>query len=132
MSAFLPRSITAAHSLQAFGLYLCIAATGLLLAPGLVLAPLGLTVPDDVWVRMVGILAMALGVGDVLAGRDGIASLIHWSVWRRLAAGVGIGLLVLLGLAPAALLLFAAVDIATALWTATALRRPSTAQFQPS
>ena len=124
----------AAQSLQAFGLYLCITGTGLLLAPALLLAPLGLAVPSDVsahvWVRMVGILALALGVCDVLAGHELVASLIHWSVWRRLAAGVGIGLLVLLGLAPAALLLFAAVDIAAALWTAMALRRLSTTRLQ--
>ena len=120
----------AARSLQAFGLYLCLTGTGLLLAPALLLAPLGLAVPADVWVRMVGILALALGVCDVLAGHELVASLIHWSVWRRLAAGVGIGLLVLLGLAPAALLLFAAVDIAAALWTAMALRRLSTTRLQ--
>ena len=124
----------AAQSLQAFGLYLCITGVGLLIAPGLLLAPLGLAVPTDVsaqvWLRMVGILALALGVCDVLAGRDRVASLISWSVWRRLAAGVGIGLLVLMGLAPAALLLFAAVDIVAALWTAVAMRRLSRARFQ--
>ena len=130
MSAPASNSNPAAQSLQAFGLYLCIAGTGLLLAPGLLLVPLGLAVPADVWVRMVGILAMALGICDVLAGRDLVASLIRWSVWRRLAAGVGIGLLVLLGLAPAALLLFAAVDIASALWTVMALRRGSTTRLQ--
>jgi hypothetical protein len=127
MAASTSSSNAAAQSLQAFGLYLCFTGVGLLLVPGLLLAPLGLTVSADVsvWVRMVGILALALGVCDVLAGRDVVASLIRWSVWRRLAAGVGIGLLVLLGLAPAALLLFAAVDIATALWTAMAMRRLS-------
>jgi hypothetical protein len=119
-----------ARSLQAFGLYLCITGAGLLLAPALLLAPLGLIAPDAVWVRLVGILALALGVGDVLAGRDAVASLIHWSVWRRLAAGACIGLLVLLGLAPTALLLFAAVDIAAALWTAMAMRRAPTSHHQ--
>ena len=122
----------AAQSLQVFGLYLCVAGTGLLLAPGLLLSPLGLAVPADVWVRMVGVLALALGTCDVLAGRDLVASLIHWSIWRRLAAGVGIGLMVLLGLAPAALLLFAAVDIAAAVWTAMAMRRLSTTSLQPT
>lgn len=123
-------SNAAAQSLQAFGLYLCIAGASLLLAPGLLLAPLGLSVPTDVWIRMVGTLALALGICDVLAGRDLVASLILWSVWRRLAAGAAIGLLVLLGLAPAALLLFAAVDIAAALWTAIAMRRLSTSELQ--
>ena len=134
MSAPASNSNADAQSLQAFGLYLCITGTRLLLAPGLLLAPLGLAVPSDVsahvWVRMVGILALALGVGDVLAGRDRVASLIRWSVWRRLAAGIGIGLLVLLALAPAALLLFAAVDIAAALWTATAMRRLTATRLQ--
>lgn len=130
MSPSVSSSNAAAQSLQAFGLYLCITGTGLLLAPGSLLAPLGLTVPAEEWVRMIGILALALGICDVLAGRDLVESLIHWSVWRRLAAGVGIGLLVLLGLAPAALLLFAAVDIAAALWTAMALRRPSITGLQ--
>ena len=134
MSAPASNLAHAAQSLQAFGLYLCITGVGLLIAPGLLLAPLGLAVPTDVsaqaWVRMVGILALALGVGDVLAGRDRVASLIHWSVWRRLAAGIAIGLLVVLGLAPAALLLFAAVDIVAALWTAVAMRRLSRAPFQ--
>jgi hypothetical protein len=132
MPSSVPSSNSAAQSLQAFGLYLCVAGSGLLLAPGLMLAPLGLAVPADVWVRMVGILALALGVCDVLAGRDGVASLILWSVWRRLAAGVGIGLLVLLGLAPAALLVFAAVDVGAALWTAMALRRLSVTGLQPA
>ena len=130
MSLPASRSNAAAQSLQVFGIYLCIAGAGLLLAPGLLLVPLGMAVPTEVWIRMVGILALALGIGDVLAGRDLIASLIRWSVWRRLAAGVVIGLLVLMGLAPAALLLFAAVDIAAAMWTAIAIRRQSTSKLQ--
>ena len=132
MSASTSNSNAAAQSLQAFGLYLCFTGTGLLLAPGFLLAPLGLAVPADAWVRLVGILALALGVSDVLAGRNDVASLIHASVWRRLAAGVAIGLLVLLGLAPVALLLFAAVDIAAASWTALALRSPSTTSYRPA
>lgn len=116
-------SNAAARSLQVFGLYLCVAGTALLLAPTLLLAPLGLAVPQDVWIRLVGILALALGVSDVLAGRSIVAPLIRWSVWRRLAAGGAISALVVLGLAPTAMLLFAAADIAAALWTAMAVRR---------
>jgi hypothetical protein len=126
MAASAPSSNGAAQSLQAFGLYLCFTGVGLVLTPGLLLVPLGLTVPVEAWVRLVGILALALGSCDVLAGRDAVASLIRWSVWRRLSAGIGIGLLVLLGLAPTALLLFAAVDIAAGSWTALALRRLTT------
>lgn len=116
-------SNSAARSLQVFGLYLCAAGAALLLAPSLLLAPLGLAVPQDVWIRLVGILALALGASDLLAGSDTVVSLIRLSVWRRGVAGVAIAALVMLGLAPTPLLLFAAVDIAAALWTALAMRR---------
>lgn len=123
MSALIAGSNAATRSLQVSGLYPCITGAGLLLAPALLLAPLGLSLPHDVWIRRVGILALGLGACDVLAARSAVATLIPGSVWRRLLAGAGIGLLVPLGRAPTAMLLFAAVGIAAALWTAMASRR---------
>ena len=122
----------AARSLQCFGLYLCATGIGLLLAPALLLVPLGLAEPQEVWIRLVGILALALGASDVLAGRDAVVSLVRASVWRRALAGGAIAALVLLGLAPKPLLLFAAVDIAAALWTALAMRRWSAPSLLPT
>lgn len=113
----------AARSLQLFGLYLCVAGGGLLLAPSLVLAPLGLAVPQDVWIRIVGIVALALGTSDVLAAQNSVEPLIRWSVWRRLAAGLAMGAMVAAGVAPTPVVVFAAVDICTALWTALLLRQ---------
>ena len=118
----------AARSLQLFGLYLCVAGGGLLLAPALVLAPLGLALPQDVWIRIVGIVALALGTSDVLAAQNSVETLIHWSVWRRLVAGLAIGALVLAGVAPTPVAAFAAVDIAAALWTALLLRQTPVAE----
>ena len=123
MSALIAGSNAATRSLQVSGLYPCITGAGLLLAPALLLAPLGLSLPHDVWIRMFGILALGLGACDVLAARSAVATLIPGSVWRRLLAGAGIGLLVPLGRAPTAMLLFAAVGIAAALWTAMVSRR---------
>ena len=128
MSPTKPSAHAAALSVHVFGLYLCGTGLLLLLAPALVLAPLGLAVPQDVWIRLVGILAIALGLTDVLAARDGVVALIRWSVWRRLGAGIAILALVALGVAPPALVLFAAVDIAAAAWTAVAMRRTSAAR----
>lgn len=113
----------AARSLQLFGLYLCVAGSGLLLAPSLVLAPLGLAAPQEVWIRIVGIVALALGTSDLLAVQNSVEPLIRWSVWRRLMAGLAIGALVLVGLAPTPVAVFAAVDICAALWTALLLRQ---------
>ncbi len=123
------RASAAARSLQAFGAYLLGAGAMLIEAPALMLAPLGIVTPPDVWIRMVGLLAMCLGSVDLLAARAEVRSLIAWSVWRRGLAAVVIVAFVLAGFAPVALCLFAAIDAAAALWTAWALRRP-TAQAQ--
>ena len=115
----------AALSLRLFGLYLCVTGAGLLLVPALVLAPLQLPVPQDVWVRVVGVLALALGATDVLAAGTGSRLLLRASVWRRLGAGAVLLALVAAAVAPPAVALFAAVDIAAAGWTAWALRHPA-------
>lgn len=122
-----PSPNAAARSVHVFGVYLCTTGALLLLAPSLVLAPLQLAVPQDVWIRLVGVLAMALGFTDVLTARLGVPVLMRASVWRRIGAGAVMLGLVATGLAPAAVTLFAVVDIAAAAWTAAVLRGLSAA-----
>ena len=117
-----PISHPAARSVRAFGLYLTGTGTLLLLAPALLLAPLALPVPLDVWIRVVGVLALALGATDVLTAHTGTPPQWRATVWRRLAAGAALLGLVITGIAPPAVTLFAAIDIAAACWTAWALR----------
>jgi hypothetical protein len=112
-----------ARSLQAFGLYLCGTGALLLLAPALVLAPLNLPVPQDVWIRILGVVALALGYTDVMTSKAGIVQMFWASVWRRAAAGVALLTLVMTGIAPTPVVLFALVDMGAAAWTALALRR---------
>ena len=116
----------AARSLHAFGCYLVLAGVPFLAAPALPLALLGLPPPAEPWVRLVGVLAMALGTGDMVAARSRAGALVRWSVWRRLGAAGAMAALVALGLAPAPVLLLAAVDAAAAAWTAWALRADGT------
>lgn len=120
----------AARSVQWFGLYLSGTGALLLLAPALLLAPLALPVPQDVWIRVAGVLALALGATDVLAAHAGSPLLWRATVWRRLAAGAVLLGLVATGIAPPAVVLFAAIDIAAACWTAWALRT-HLASFSP-
>ena len=115
-------SPAAARSLHAFGCSLVLAGVPFLAAPALALALLGLPAPTEPWVRLVGVLALALGTGDIVAARSAAGAYVRWSVWRRLGAAAGMAALVALGLAPAPVLLLAAVDAAAAGWTAWALR----------
>lgn len=120
----------AARSVQAFGTYLLLAGGTLLLAPALLLAPVGLPVPTDIWIRMLGLLAMCLGAGDLLAAKSGFVDWYAFTVWRRALAGLAMLGFIALGLAPLALGLFAVVDLAAAGWTAWALRTVPAAQLQ--
>lgn len=113
---------SASRSVQALAIYLLLAGSALLIAPSLLLAPVGLPVPGDVWIRMVGLLALCLGAGDLLAVRSGFERWYPFTVWRRGLAGVVMIGFIVLGLAPLALGLFALIDLAAAGWTAWALR----------
>lgn len=120
----------AARSLQVFGFYLCATGLALLIAPALVLMPLQLPVPQDVWIRLLGIVALALGCSDVLAAHAGVPLLVRASVWRRVGAGLVMLVLTAAAVAPPAVALLAAVDLAAAAWTALALRRAAATSLQ--
>jgi hypothetical protein len=121
-------SPAAARSLHVFGCYLVLAGVPFLAAPSLAAALLGLPPPMEPWVRLVGVLAVALGTGDIVAARSRVGPCVRWSVWRRLGAAVAMAALVALGLTPPPLLLLAAVDAAAAGWTAWALRGDGASQ----
>jgi hypothetical protein len=116
----------AARTLFLFGLYLLVAGTALLLAPALMLQPLGVPVPTDVWVRVVGLLAIALGLYYRVAARSELLAFMRLSVWVRLGVAVAFLGFVLGGLAPVALLGFGLIDAAGAAWTARALHQMGT------
>ncbi len=112
----------AARSLHVFGLYLVGAGCLLMLMPALLLAPLGLPAPADVWARVAGMLAAFLGIYYLLGARAELLSFMRASVWVRLSVIVILGAFVAAGLAPLPLLAFGVIDLAAATWTWLALR----------
>ncbi|MCR5885072.1 hypothetical protein LRS03_20285 [Rhizobacter sp. J219] len=113
----------AARSLQAFGFYLCVLGPGLLVAPGPLLAPFGIAAPQEVWVRVAGLLALVIGAYYLVAARHEFVPLMQASVVARFGVLVVFTGLVLGAGAPLALIAFGLVDAAAAVWTALALRR---------
>ena len=114
---------TAAKSLFVFGVYAVAAGVGLLLMPGLVLGTLGFPPVQDGWVRVVGSLAIAVGVYHIVGARYNLLPYIRATVWGRIGFAVLLGGLVIASVMPRPLLLFAAIDVAGAVWTAIALRQ---------
>lgn len=112
-----------ARSVFVFGIYLAVLGIGLLAAPGPMLAPFGLPAPQEVWVRVGGMVIAFLGGYYILAARHGLRPFLAWTVATRASVIVVFAVLVGTGLGPAVLLLFGAVDLAGAVWTWAALRR---------
>jgi hypothetical protein len=117
----------AAKSLFVFGIYAVAAGAGLLLMPGLVLGTLGFPPAQDGWVRVVGVLAIVVGAYHIVGARNELLPYIRATVWGRIGFAVLLGSLVLTSVMPMSLLLFAAIDLAAAIWTAIALRRAPSA-----
>jgi len=116
----------AAKSLFVFGIYVVAAGAGLLLMPGIVLGTLGFPPAQDGWVRVVGALAIVLGAYHIVGARNGLLPYIRASVWGRVGFAILLATLVVVSVMPTSLLLFAAIDLSAAVWTAIALRPAAT------
>lgn len=113
----------AAVTIRVFGVYLLGLCAWLMAAPNVLLALFGFPTTDEVWIRVVGMLAGILGVYYLRAAAAELTAFFAWTVPVRMSVPAVFGVFVLLGLAPPSLLLFGAVDAAGALWTWWALRR---------
>lgn len=113
----------AAFSLFVFGLYMVfVVGLGFMIAPHLVLSMFGLSAGDDVWIRMVGVLASIIVVYYILVVRARIEVFLKWTVPGRFFAAGFMVLMFVLGKSGPGIVLFAAVDAAAAAWTLLALR----------
>lgn len=111
-------------SLKVFGLYLILVpGLGLAIMPHQILDMFGLSHGPDLWLpRMVGVLAGIIGGYYLVAVKHQLVPLFVWSVRMRLLAAAVMCAIWGLGEVEAGILLFAAVDVAGATWTALALR----------
>ena len=112
----------ASLSIKAFGIYAAITGIGLLLAPNVVLAPLGIPAATEVWIRVVGALAVVLGYYYWACGVADAVAFFKATVKGRFLYAALSALLIAMFQAPTQLLLFGAIDIAGALWTWQGLR----------
>jgi hypothetical protein len=117
-----------AKSVLGWGIYMALMGTVFILVPNLALPLFGYAPTQEIWIRIVAMLSLALAYFYVQAARAELTLLFRWKVHAH-AFGVACMLaFVLLRLAPPALLLLAAADTVAGLWTALALRgRPASA-----
>jgi hypothetical protein len=111
-----------ARSVFIFGVYLVAVGLALIAFPNPLFVLLRLPASTEIWLRIVGVLALVLAYYYIQAARHELTAFFRWTVTARVLVFVVFGAFVLLGLAPAPLALLGAVDLAAALWTAWALR----------
>ena len=112
----------AATTVFVFSIYLFVLGPVLVVIPNTFLAVFGFPETAEVWIRVVGMLVCILGFYYFTAARNEIIPMIRATVYSRIAVLVFLVAFVVLGFAPATLILFGLVDFFTAAWTAMALR----------
>jgi len=110
-------------SLLVFGVYLLVLGTTLILAPNQLLVVFDIPSTTEVWIRVVGMLAILLGIYYIAAAKGRWSGFIALTVPLRMSVVVFFGGFILFFGAPKMLLLIAAVDFIAALWTWLALRQ---------
>lgn len=114
-----------AKTIVFFGIYLVGMGLGFLLAPNLLFGMLGLPPTDEVWSRVVGMLALLLAYYYLNAARAELRPFFGWTVHTRIAAFVFFAAFTAANLAGPILVVLGGVDLFSALWTAATLKRES-------
>ena len=105
-----------------FGIYLTGMGLGLVLMPNVVLSLLGFPASEEVWPRVVGVLALALAFYYISASRMDLRSFAKTTIPVRIGVFILFTAFVLAGWAGSIMIVLGAVDLLGALWTGYALR----------
>ncbi len=108
-------------SLRVWSFYVLGIGAALLLVPNLVFDILGIPNTDDVWVRVLGLVAIVLGVVYLAAAAGAHFDMVRASVNARAVAVVGFLVLWITG-GPWQLGIFAALDLAGLAWSWSAVQ----------
>src|SRR5947208_1209790 len=112
----------AAKSIFCFGVYLVPVGGTLLCAPNVLLGIVRIPPTSEVWLRLVGVLALILAAYCLTAARHELVPIFRVSVPGRIGVAVAFAAFAVLGLVEPQLMLFGGADLAAALWTWWALR----------
>jgi hypothetical protein len=109
-------------TLLVFGVYLVGMGLGLLTMPNVVLGTLGLPSTDEVWIRVVGVLALVLAFYYISAARADLKTFAQWTVPARIGVFVAFTAFTLLNFVGPVMIMLGTVDLLGALWTGWALK----------
>jgi len=112
----------AAISSKVFAVYLVAMGTGMITIPNALLSIFSLPSSPDVWIRVVGVLALMMGVYAWVAAVNELKAFFVASVYTRGAVFLIFSAFALLELSKPQLALFGLIDLMGGVWTFSALR----------
>jgi hypothetical protein len=110
-------------SLLAQASYVIITGLQLIFVPNMLLSLFEFGETYEIWIKVLGIVILPLAFVYVAISKSGNADVVRSTVWSRLFVGAGFTLLAISGQAPLSLILFGAIDVATAVWTWVELKK---------
>jgi hypothetical protein len=104
-----------------YAIYLGLSGIGMSLIPNVMLHILRLPPTHEVWVRLFGALSFVLAAKGYFAARRNIVPQLQFDVYTRIGFGTFLTILVVLGISPRIMLIFAIIDILASVWTQLSL-----------
>lgn len=109
-------------SIKVFAIYLFIIAMILVIAPNALLPLFQLPTTSEVWIRVIGVLALNIGVFAWVAAQHADQHFMIASVYTRIFFFLATCAFAALSLASPMLIIFGLLDLAGGLWTHFAMR----------
>jgi hypothetical protein len=103
--------------------YVIFSGLQLLFIPNFLLATFGLEPTSEIWIRVLGMLVLALSFYYYAMYKNGGKEIVLATVQGRLFFCAGLVMFVLLGMAKPVLIIFAVIEMALALWTLSEIRK---------
>jgi hypothetical protein len=112
-----------AKSVFVFGIYLLLLGLSLMTFPNILLTPFGIPPTNEVWIRVAGLLLMALSVYYFVSSRLELVPIFKVTMYIRCSIILFFTAFVLLSWVTPTIILFAVVDLAGGIWTYSALKK---------
>lgn len=114
-----------AKSVFIYGIYLAINGLMLLLGPNVLLNSLGIEPTTEVWIRLAGILLMAIAVYYILAAKYELIVIMKATAFIRFTIIFFFTAFVLMKMASSSILIISIIDFLGGSWTFLMLRKES-------
>ena len=104
-------------------IYVLISGLQLLFIPNFLLATFGLEPTSEIWIRILGMLVLALSFYYYAIYKNGGKEVVRATVQGRLFFCTGLSILVIMGMVKPVLIIFAIIETGLSLWTLSEMRK---------